>query len=294
MDQTINFLRLSEQRSWPMWLAAPLMRFMVESVRLKRSFGQVLSTNHVLFDGLGEGCRKIKEGAASWRALEIIYNHKGSSLADWFWIGFMRNAQAVRNRKRIIVRKLRMKALEIARRKGNVKVLSLASGSAQAVFEALKNFSFPLEVKLIDIDKEAGEYALKLSHEYRLGSVVSFMRGNMLKFDKPVLLQDFRPDIIEMAGLLDYLRDDEAVALIKRIYAQLPPGGTFITCHIHDNPERDFMTEVINWGRDDGRQRPMLYRTQDELVKLVHEGGFNTIVVYVEKHEIHSVAVAQK
>ncbi|MFA7310173.1 MAG: class I SAM-dependent methyltransferase family protein [Candidatus Paceibacterota bacterium] len=280
---------------WPMRFASPLMRYMVNSVRQRRGSSGELQTNHLLFDGLGPLCRKIKEGAASWQALDIIYNYRGEgSLVDKLWIGYMRNAQAVRNRKRIISAELRELAIETAMRNGSVKVLSLASGSAQAVFEALANFPYPIEIMLIDFDRDAGPYAKCLAQVHGLSDVATFKTGNVMKFDRKVLLGEFQPDIIEMAGLLDYLREDEAIAIIGRVHALLPPDGAFITCHIHDNPEREFMSEIIDWGREGTRQRPMLYRSHHELVELVRKGGFDKLVIYTERHAIHSVAIARK
>src|ERR1700733_3888212 len=127
-----------EHRTLPAFLAAPLRRMMVNHVRQIKQSKKANGINHPLFDGLGEFCRKIKEGAASWQALDIIYNYHGQgSLVDRFWIGHMLNAQAVRNRKRIIVEELHARCADIILRKGMVRVLSLASGSAQAVFESL-------------------------------------------------------------------------------------------------------------------------------------------------------------
>jgi hypothetical protein len=277
-------------------LAKPLMQFMVKQVERRRQSNAAKSINHFLFDGLGGLCRKIKEGAASWEALRIIYNYEDQgSFVDRFWIRHMRNAQAVRNRKRIIVSELHDQCVDVIARKGTVKIISLASGSAQAVFEALKGLPpESIEVLLIDFDPAAGPYALEMARQCGLESRVNFKQGNLLKFDRAIMIGNFKPDIIEMAGLLDYLGDDKAVKLMQKIYAVLPEGGQFVTCHIHDNTERDFMTQVIEWGRDDGKQQPMLYRTRQELVELVREAGFTMMTVFVEPHHIHSVVVAKK
>lgn len=285
-----------EYRVVPSLLAMPLMRLMVSQVQYWRSAKQIEGVNHPLFDGLGGLCRKIKEGAASWRALDIIYNYQQQgSFIDRFWIRHMRNAQAVRNRKRIIVEQLRKLCTDAIARKGKVRILSLASGSAQAVFEALDGFpKEAVEILLIDFDKAAGPYTLQEAKRYGLEERVRFKQGNLLKFSRPIMMGNFTPDVIEMAGLLDYLRDEEAIQLMRRIHSVLPESAHFVTCHIHDNLERDFMTEVIEWGRDDGKQRPMLYRSQREFIELLEAAGFQAITLFAEPHHIHSVAVAEK
>jgi hypothetical protein len=284
-----------ETRYLPMMLARPIMDMMVRSVRKRRTEGSTLAVNHVLFDGWGKFCAMIRKGAASWQALNIIYNYDGQgSLLDRLWIGHMRNAQAVRNRKRIITQVIHEMAASAAKRGKIFRLLSLASGSAQPAIEGLSDVSTPVEMLLIDFDRSAGPYAMKIAKKYGLENAVNFKPGNLFKFDRKVLLNGFDPDTIEIAGFFDYLRDEEAVLLLRRIYEVLPSGGHLITCHIHDNVERPFMTDVIEWGRDDGKQRPMLYRTREELVRLVQAGGFNSMTVITEPHQIHSVVVARR
>jgi hypothetical protein len=285
-----------EHRTLPALLATPFRWLMVNQVRRRRAQKRTLIVNHTLFDGLGGLCRNIKEGAASWQALDIIYNYTGQgSFVDWFWIGHMLNAQAVRNRKRIIVSELHKRCADIIASRGSVKILSLASGSAQAVFEALAGLPpHAVEVLLIDFDRKAGPYALELAKRNGFEGRVTFKAGNLLKFERPIMTGNFVPDIVEMAGLLDYLHDGEAVELIRKIRGVLPDHGMFVTCHIHDNAERAFMTEIIGWGLDDGKQRPMLYRTPQELTDLLRAAGFTIMTVFVEPHRIHSVVVAEK
>ena len=275
-------------------LALPLMWVLVRWVKFKRRYGLINEVNTILYDGLGKSCRAIKEGAASWKALEVIYNYKFgkklSTIVDDFWIG-MRNAQAVRNRLKILKHELWATANEIAKHNKEVRILSLAAGSAEGVFQVasrLKQSGYPFSIVLIDVDKDAIEFVLKEAQRLGLSENVHAEVGNVLSFQKQI--GNFRPNVIEMAGLLDYLNDGIAKMLIRQIQKILPEGGYFLTCHIHKNAEREFLTEVIGWGKDP----VMLYRTRQELEDVVREGNFNTMTIITEPHSIHSVVIAQK
>lgn len=100
------------------------------------------------------------------------------------------------------------------------------------------------------------------------------------------VLDGFVPDIIEMMGLTDYLKDKLAIALIKKIRRYLANGGTFITCHVHPNGESYFLKHIVNWK--------MIYRTLDAFENIIIDGGFIGSRFVTEPHNIHSIAIAKK
>jgi len=203
----------------------------------------------------------------------------------------MRNAQAVRNRFKIVKQEI-LRCLASLHREGKpLRLLSLASGSAQGVMEAVAEFqrAYQVDVSLLlmDIDEEAREYVQFYAKENGLHDL-QYRCGNVLRFRG--LIGEFRPTIIEMLGFLDYLEDPTAIFLIKEINRSLVDGGYFLTCHIHDNAERSFLETVISWGK----KPRMLYRTCDQLKGLVWSGGFMVTKLITEPHRIHTVLVAQK
>ena len=69
-----------EHNLWPYIISAPLMYFLVGYVILKKFFYKLLGfsqpkINAMFFDGFGKNSRLVKEYAASWKALDIVYNH---------------------------------------------------------------------------------------------------------------------------------------------------------------------------------------------------------------------------
>ena len=284
-----------EHLVWPYLLALPVMYGIAGYVWTKKSvlslFKEEAKTNSLWFDGLSESGRKIKEGAARWPALDVIYNFAGgqgrSALARWvdaFWLN-MRNAQAVRNRLRLVNHLLRQAVLE--REKKCVKILSLASGTAQGIIELVawcKLRGVRVEVLLIDKDPTALANAKGLAERHGVSDCLTTTEGDVFRLKR--LAHGFNPDIIEMLGFTDYLKDKFALGLFREIHKKLSVGGLFYTCHIHPNAEARFLRQVVNWG--------MLYRSREELENLMCDGGFIEPQLHTEPHGIHSIAVGEK
>ena len=244
------------------------------------------------------GCRAVREGSTSWKALKLIYNWYGDfgfkpaisrDPFAWFWLKNV-NGQAVRNRLKIIVRELMNAIAQVSQKNNEVRILSIASGSAQSIFLAIKGlrdngFTGKISLCLLDLDREALEYSKKLAEIYNISSSdISFIVAPVSHIKKELRGQRF--DIIEMAGLLDYLTDRQAFKLMKRIYSMLAPGGYFVTCHIHPNFEMYFMRWVCCWQ--------MIYRTISHFSKIIREAAAWNSRIITEPHYIHSVAVCKK
>ncbi|HVB20085.1 MAG TPA: class I SAM-dependent methyltransferase family protein [Candidatus Paceibacterota bacterium] len=296
-EETLEYERLA----WPYRLALPMMFLFAVYVHLKKVFLKLFgikpAVNIWLFDGVSINGHRVKEGAAQWSALDAVYNFKQgeggnifSRAVDSFWLN-IRNAQAVRNRLILVKQQLKVAILDAARERHNgepIRILSLAAGAAQGVIEVVADL-FPrgiaLGVVLIDQDSIALAHALKLAKRYGIGHLFQPIRGDVRFFDRNLGGQ-FSPEIIEMCGLMDYLRSGIATRLIRKIYRALPPGGTFLTCHIHPNAESYFLRHVVDWK--------MLYRTLEEFGDILVEGEFLNPSFFTEPLGIHSVAVAKK
>ena len=284
-----------EFNRWPYVLALPFMVALAAYAHAKRFLCGVLRIptryNCLFGDGLSVNGARVRDGAARWPALHVIYNFthgEGSSVLrraiDVWWLN-IRNAQAVRNRLKIAKRELREAIVSVAKIQGRVRILSLAAGTAQGVIEVAAEFKLrgvPIEIVLVDQDASALRYANELAR--RLGVEVRTVKGNALFFQNEI--GDFRADIVEMMGLIDYLKDLQVTRLFERIWRHLKPKGYFFTCHVHPNTETYFMRHIINWS--------MRYRTRDALEDLLIAGKFDAPRLITEPHGIHTIAVAQK
>ncbi|KKK96808.1 hypothetical protein LCGC14_2659070 [marine sediment metagenome] len=258
----------------------------------KKLFGK-LKTNTFWFDGLSVPCRKIKEGAGSWKALDVIYNYdfgKDESIngkVSDFWIRII-NAQAVRNRLRLSKYLLREQIEKFSRYK-EVRVLSIASGSAQGLIEVMKKFkdkNIIVRATLLDLDPTAIEYSRRIAREMRVEDQVTFLNKSVSVLEKEI--RSFDPHIIEMIGFLDYRPYHKAIKLIQRVRNLLLPGGVFLVSNTRYNPEAFFLKWVIDWS--------MIYRSPKKLAEIIIKAGFkseNCEMIY-EPFKIHGIAICRK
>lgn len=277
----------------------PVIDHMAQTARILHESGVPgAERSSVFFDASSQICADIKAGATSWRALDIIYNFTSTEndhIAN-FWVN-MRNAQAVRNRLKLSKRLIRAGLLRRNDLTGRgtednpLQLLSLAAGSAQGVIEEVARLKWEdgifVDVLLIDLDPEAETVVMQKADLHKVSERITFISGRVDHFDRFVS-SDI--DMIEMLGLLDYFPEPLAVRLCRKIWKHLPAGGYFLTCHIHDNPERYFLQYVIDWGN-----KPyMHYRSREEFGKILTRSGIPSFSLYTEPHGIHSIAVGIK
>ena len=264
----------------------------------KRPSGKFFGT--LSFMELSPALRTIRNGSAGWKALNVVYNWYGHfglrpdlprDPFACFWIGNL-NGQAVRNRLRIIVREMKAAILDVAGSEEEVRILSIASGSAQSLFLAIKalrekGFNKRIRLFLLDLDQTALEHSLTLTNHFGVArNEIILKRASTNSLEKILKTKGFYPHIIEMAGFLDYRPDKKAIDLMKNIHRLLLPKGWFITCHIHPNIEQHSMRWVLCWS--------MLYRKREDFLKLIRRSGNWDIKYFSEPHNIHTVAVCRK
>lgn len=254
--------------------------------------------NHIssiFIDRFSQYNHMAKIGAASWLSLDVFYNYHQNieprlrrdieGYLTRYWIAKMENRQAVTNRFKIVIKML-SKAISRFRQKDEIRILSIASGSAQAVIRAMEeNTDLNVKAILLDTDKTALKEAEKMTTESGLQDRFKFIRGSSVMVEE--ICQNFQPHIVEMVGFLDYLTDKDAEELVSRIRKILAPNGFFLACNIKKNPEKIFLDWTLLW--------PMFYRTEEEFGRILTEGGFspeNTEIIY-EPFFIHGIAVCR-
>jgi SAM-dependent methyltransferase len=286
-----------EKIRFPYLYLFPAMWIVIAYVLAKKAFyklffGSKPKINSIFFDGLGPWSKKVKDGAASWKALDIIYNHPFKrtytlgNLVDEFW-WFSQNCQAVRNRFKLVKQEVKKAILHFGKDNEEVRLVSLACGSAQAIIETvseLKIQGINVRVLLIDIEQEALDYAKGLAIKNNIAGQFDFVKANAYQTAK--ILRRFKPHIVEMLGLLDYLPRENAIRLISTIRRSLVPGGIFLTCNIRQNSEQHFVRWVIDWD--------MVYRSPASLAEVIEKSGFDAYRIVYEPLKIHGVVVAEK
>jgi hypothetical protein len=213
-----------------------------------------------------------------YEVMNFIYERffEGSSLfARAVGLAFSESicCKAVRFRKDLVKRQL--KAL-LSRRAGSrepVRVLSIAAGPAQELYELFQEVDdvpAPLEVVLFEQDKNALAHAFR-----RLTPVVEARfpgRVRLLFLHDSIkrLLRDrslFEPfgsfDLVYSCGLYDYLQQRTGVILTRHLASTTAPGGQLLVANMVDHPGRVLQEIHLDWH--------LIYRTRDELLDLGRE-----------------------
>lgn len=248
-----------------------------------------------LFTKSSEHTRLIRKFSKSHKALELMYGYEGfkvngngilDAVSAHFWETAVINASAVRNRLKL-VKKILKEVLTEKKDGKQIKVLSLASGSARAVIEVMAELKdIDIRCRFVDLSREALEFSKQLAETRQVSGKISLLRANVLEVGK--FCANWNPDVIEVVGLFDYLDDAVAIKLISDLHERLEVNGVLVISNVNDNPERRFVKEVVDWD--------MIYRTPEELGSLLVSGGFvsRDCRIICEPLKIHSIAVARK
>jgi len=238
------------------------------------------------------------ENKANHKALEVLYKkphtHYAKNILQKFfryvWFN-LHNSKAIRNRLKIVKREIKNTIFKIDKASDDISILSIASGSARAIFEALQQVDLEKnKVKVLFLDKnpEALEYSQGLRKEllptFTSAKWVEDTASNFKNyFEKPNSI-----DLIEMVGLLDYFDEEKIVTLLSSLYEYLSEGGTLITANVTPNKEEPFITKVIDWQ--------MIYKTPEKFIELAERAGFKkeNIKAIYEPIKIHIILVMKK
>jgi extracellular factor (EF) 3-hydroxypalmitic acid methyl ester biosynthesis protein len=198
------------------------------------------------------------EGASLFaRAVELAFWHS-------------RSAQAVRARKDLVKQEVRALLAQPPPGDRPVRILSIAAGPAQEVFELLEELEdlpTALEIVLFEQDKNALAHAWRRIQPIAETRFPGLVRLTFLHDSIKRLLRDgdlFAPfgsfDLIYSAGLLDYLQARTAATLTRHLVGAARPGGRVLVANMVDHPARWYLEVLLDW--------PLVYRTQAELLEI--------------------------
>jgi extracellular factor (EF) 3-hydroxypalmitic acid methyl ester biosynthesis protein len=194
-------------------------------------------------------------------------------------------ATAVRMRKELVKQKL-AEVLDRRGAEGTVRVLSIAAGPAQEVYELLQErHELPraVEIVLYDQDKRALAFSygrLKRLVDAKWKGQVKLLHLNdsirhLLK-DTAVFSGHGAFDMIYSCGLFDYLQILTAVSLCRNLFSLLAPHGTLLVGNmVPTNPSRWFMELHLDWF--------LVYRERSEMLELARLAAPNARLDIVEE-----------
>jgi hypothetical protein len=150
----------------------------------------------------------------------------------------------------------------VVREKGNsraARIMSLGSGPAREVEQFLATSSLKtarVEFTLIDQEPAALKYAVEKTYPHVLNAIGQ-ARVQCLNMSFTDILRGTGglsalppQDMIYSVGLLDYLADRRAHALVRRLYETLAPNGLLIIGNMNDTPLSNLwpMEFIADWS----------------------------------------------
>jgi extracellular factor (EF) 3-hydroxypalmitic acid methyl ester biosynthesis protein len=176
-------------------------------------------------------------------------------------------AQAVRNRRRLIVETVESVLAERADRE--LKLMSIACGPAWEVRDlyATKANCQRYVSTLLDQDEEAlGEAESEIANaarrtgaDVRARYIQESVRTMLRTRDLPSVFG--RHDFIYSMGLFDYLTAPVAKSVLAKLYEMVEPGGRLLVGNFHvRNPTRTYMEYWMDWV--------LLYRSDEDMLDL--------------------------
>ncbi|MDD2899019.1 MAG: class I SAM-dependent methyltransferase [Desulfuromonadaceae bacterium] len=166
---------------------------------------------------------------------------------------------AVRNRKSFFINTF----CELCDKRAEPSVLDIACGPCRDVAEAITHAGQRADgamLHCIDMDPRAISYAQ---------DVVAPVRDVNIRLQATNAFR-FRPsqryDLVWSAGLFDYLEDNLAAVLLRKMWKATSEGGEVIVGNFHvSNPDRPWMEWCGDWH--------LIHRTEDDMLHICRQAG---------------------
>lgn len=223
--------------------------------------------------------------AGSWKTMRISYENKPHvDLLDKFFLTFGTFPMALRNRKRLVVKKL-VECIE-KHKERPLHIMGVGAGPGNNVIEAMeKTRDNQIFAKLLDMDSDAFEYGLQLARNAGLEPhQVDFLQGNAIELEQHL---DFTPHIVKLIGIIEYLTDSQVQALFDLAFRVLPKGGHLVVNSISNRHGHDrFVRRVFNLHLN--------YRTPEKIMQMLTQSGFSNFSATREPLKMYYIIVGEK
>src|SRR3989338_1097832 len=245
----------------------------VENIYYRKVLKQLMKISK-----LGYGL--VVTGAEAGANFEHIYNNRPEGsyligrLIDHKLLN-LRSAEATRIRKDTI-RKLIWNEIESNKLLGrNTKVLDMASGSARYLRELVDEHQRG-DVESVCVDKDISSVRLGRSLCEREGLVNMrfvladiFHLGHLQEFGAQL---DWHANVVVASGLFMYFNDSQIEAMLREIYAYLPPHGLVIFTSVERLEIKKLMRKALSVAS--GKEWVLYQRKPETLRVLLHRIGF--------------------
>ncbi len=154
----------------------------------------------------------------------------------------------------------------------DVRWMSIACGVGQATFDAARLLPGDVSYFMLDMDHDALAAARMMSVNYSVPTDalctqqldVIAQTDDLLRF-----IHEYRPTVIDVMGLFEYLSPDDAVKLLRGVYKQLPAGSSlFFTNMLPTHPHLAVHRHGMGWPG-------VIVREEHEVVSLCAQASIS-------------------
>lgn len=184
--------------------------------------------------------------------------------------------RAIRNRRSMTAAYLH-EALAAWQPVSPMPVVSLGCGSAREVFDlfaSAPSYLGPL-VTCVDRDSDALNHVGALANAQWLGGRLRLLHADVVRLAAGGGGVSIAPQqLVYCAGLIEYLPDDQVIAILNWAYETLRLGGSVILGSlVPDNPNKPFLDWIVEWD--------LVHRSPEELEELFRRSRFADAAVTV-------------
>jgi len=251
------------------------------------------------FDRIHPLANRVRNSVQTPFALDTIYVQRNLPVRNWrdwvlhFWleqpdgVGVTNRLKMTFNRMQEALRLLYEQKVE------EIRMVSLACGSAEASIQALANFHqrYPehaIHLDLVDLNGDALKAAMKLAVARGVSDMVCTHQMKLREFLSTMPDNHFH--LVECVGFKDYQKNQRIVELTADIRQKLTPQGWLISAMIAPSKWAFVVEWVINWHGLNRRSRELFQRLLEQAFN--YEG--DVVESVLEPNRIHSVAVCRK
>jgi SAM-dependent methyltransferase len=201
-------------------------------------------------------------------------------------------AEGIRNRAAFVQRQLeeQIERLRRDRKQGAIAILDVGCGVGTFSFYALTcagapNLKDRIKVLGVDRDVRAIRLARRLAQKRGVAEHIAFECADALAY----LRQTQEPfDLVLCIGVLAYLPDPQAVALLRAIRAHLRVGGVLLVSHLNSGVSRAMLAWLRLMGLGSLRAR-----TPAPLEALLRQAGFEHVQITLDASGTQNLVVAK-
>ncbi|HQF57542.1 MAG TPA: hypothetical protein PK831_03540 [Candidatus Magasanikbacteria bacterium] len=256
-----------------------------EAEKIKRLLKKARGPS-IFFGALHWTLNEVHNGITTARALHAIYGapvllRSWKGFCGWFlrlWFGFP-PAAGLRNRLRWVHSSIFAELATLAvRGKDEIRLVSIACGSAVAMIEATSKFVklFPqvkVEINLVDLNKAALRHAseLAIARGLKVGNSVDD-QVKIIETDLKTFIQTNHGfDIVEFVGFMDYREVNSVKELINSVVNMTVKGGVVFTTLIRKSCWRPVIRWIVGWVK-------LIYRDPTTIKEIISHNNCHASV----------------